>query len=468
MAGAKGDPYAYVIPAGEGQFDPTAAAKLVDVLRTGAVEVHRARTEFRAGERTFPAGSFVVLMAQPFRAYAKDLLETQRYPDRREGGSGAPLRPYDITGWTLPAQMGVDGAWVTRPFTASLERVTAPAVVPGTVTGGGSIYLASSRSNDAFVLANRTWKAGGEVRRATAAFTASGREFPAGSFVLKGLDRAAADAVARERGLPVLAVDSVPAATTRVTPPRIGLYRSWVPNIDEGWTRWVLEQFEFPYRTLLDADVRKGSLRDGLDVIVLPDATDKTILEGNAPGSVPPEFSGGIGVAGAAALEQFVRDGGILVALDSAADLPIELFGLGLRNVLRDVSSHEYSAPGGLLRVTYDPSQPLAWGMPREGVVFVEHGPAFEESDHSEEGEEEPALGPTGRPAPRVAAHFPDRDVLYSGWLLGESKIARKAALVEASVGKGRIVLFAFRPQFRGQPHATFKVLFNALLLPPS
>jgi len=215
--------------------------------------------------------------------------------------------------------------------------------------------------------------------------------------------------------------------------------------------------------------VRKGSLRDGLDVIVLPDATDKTILEGNAPGSVPPEFSGGIGVAGAAALEQFVRDGGTLVALDSAADLPMELFGLGLRNVLRDVSSHDYYAPGGLLRVTYDPAQPLAWGMPREGVVFVEHGPAFEEdTGHDEEGEEVPARGPTGRAAPRVAAHFPDRDVLYSGWLLGESKIARKAALVEASVGKGRIVLFAFRPQFRGQPHATFKVLFNALLLPPA
>ena len=468
-AGTKGDPYAYVIPAGEAQFDPTAAAKLVDVLRTGAVEVQRARAEFKAGERTFPAGSFVVLMAQPFRAYAKDLLETQHYPDRREGANGPPLRPYDITGWTLPAQMGVEGSWVARPFDAALERVTAPANAPAAVSGAGGLFLVSPRANDAFLLANRTWKARGEVRRATSAVSAGGREFPSGTFILKGLDRGAAEAVARERGLPVTAVDSMPSGAVELKAPRIGLYKSWVPNIDEGWTRWVLEQFEFPYRTLADADVRKGSLRDRLDVVVLPDAAAKTILDGNAPGSVPPEFTGGIGLAGAAALEAFVREGGTLVALDSAADLPIDLFGLGVRDVLRGVPNQEYYAPGGLLRVAYDPSHPLAWGMPKEGVVFVENGPAFEEEAfRSEEGEEQPPAAPTGRPQPHVVARFPDKEVLYSGWLLGEPKIAKKAALVEVPVGKGRVVLFAFRPQFRGQPHATFKVLFNALLLPPS
>jgi len=107
--------------------------------------------------------------------------------------------------------------------------------------------------------------------------------------------------------------------------------------------------------------------------------------------------------------------------------------------------------------------------MPKEGVVFVENGPAFEEeASHSEEGEEQPPAAPTGRPQPHVVARFPDKEVLYSGWLLGEPKIAKKAALVEVPFGNGRVVLFAFRPQFRGQPHATFKLLFNALLLPPS
>jgi hypothetical protein len=467
-AGTKGDPYAYVIPAGESQWDPTAAARLVDVLRTGAVEVHRAGAEFKAGDKTFPRGSFVVPMAQPFRAYAKDLLETQRYPDRREGANGPPLRPYDITGWTLPAQMGVEGTWVAKPFDASLQPVTGPAAAAATLSGAGDLYLVSARANDAFLLANRTWKAGGEVRRATAAFSVGGHDYPAGTFVLKGLDRGAVEAVARQKGVPVAAVEAAPsgAATALVKAPRIGLYRPWVPNMDEGWTRWILEQFEFPYRTLLDADLRKGGLRESLDVVILPDATAKSILDGNAAGSVPPEFTGGIGLAGSAALEEFVRQGGTLVALDSAADLPIDLFGLGVRNVLKNVPNQDYYAPGGLLRVTYDQAQPLAWGMPKEGIVFVENGPAFEdEGQRSEEGEEQPAPGPTGRPQARVVARFTDKDLLYSGWLLGEAKIAKKAALVDAPFGQGRVVLFAFRPQFRAQPHATFKVLFNALML---
>jgi len=469
-AGTKGGPYAYVIPAGDAQWDPIAAARLVSVLRTGAVEVQRATADFKAGEKTFPRGSFVVPMAQPFRAYAKDLLETQRYPERREGGSGPPLRPYDITGWTLPAQMGVEGAWIDKPFEAALESVSGPAVSPGGVSGSGGVLLASPRSSDAFLLANRAWKAGGEVRRAKAAFTAGGHDFPAGAFVLKGLDRGAAEGLARERGLGIVAVESLPSADTVVVkPPRIGIYQSWVPNIDEGWTRWILEQYEFPYRTLRDADLRKGALGEGLDVIVLPDAPAKSILEGNAAGTVPPEFTGGIGLGGVAALEQFTREGGTLVALDSAADLPIDLFGLGVRNVLKGVSNQEYFAPGGLLRVGYDTSQPLAWGMQKDGVVFVENGPAFEEArPRDDEGEEQPALAPTGRAEPKTAARFADKDVLYSGWLLGESKIAKKASLVEAPFGKGRVVLFGFRPQFRGQPHATFKGLFNALLLPPS
>jgi hypothetical protein len=345
--------------------------------------------------------------------------------------------------------------------------MTGPAVMSAAVTGAGGLYVVSARANDAFLLANRTWKAGGEVRRVTAAFSERGQEYPAGTFVLKGLERAAVETVARERGLSVVAVESAPAAAAVVRAPRIGLYRPWVPNMDEGWTRWLLEQYEFPYRTLVDADLRKGGLRDALDVVVLPDATAKSILDGNAPGSVPPEYTGGIGIAGTAALEEFVRKGGTLVALDSAGDLPIDLFGLGVRNVLKNVSNQDYYSPGGLLRVTYDQGQPLAWGMPKDGVVFVENGPAFDEDGaRSDEGEEQPAAGPTGRPQPRVVARFVDKDVLYSGWLLGESKIAKKGALVDAPFGQGRVVLFGFRPQFRAQPHATFKVLFNALLLP--
>jgi hypothetical protein len=465
--GQRGKPYAYVIAAD--QRDPGAAARLVAALRTGGVELQRARAGFTVGKRKFDAGSVVVPMAQPFRAYAKDLLEVQRYPERRTGASGQPQTPYDITGWTLPAQMGVEGTWVDEAFTAPLDPVASPAdVFPGTVSGSGGVLLLDARANGAFALANRALAGGGEVRRATTEFNASGRTFVPGTFLVRGLDRPTADALARTRGVRVAAVERAPSvATVTVAPVRIGLYKPWVANMDEGWTRWLLEQYEFPYRNLADADVRRGGLRAEFDVIVLPDASADSLLEGHLRGSVPPPYAGGLGLPGAAALDQFVREGGTLVALDSASDLPLDLFGLDVHNALKGVPRGDYFAPGGLLRVAFDPKEPLAWGLPADGIVFVENGPAFEENSLEDaEGEEVPALVQTDRPKVRFAGRFAEKDVLFSGWLLGESKIAGKGALVEVPHGRGRVVLIGFRSQFRAQPYGTFKALFNALLPP--
>jgi hypothetical protein len=305
------------------------------------------------------------------------------------------------------------------------------------------------------------------VRRATAAFTAAGRSFEPGAFVIEGgLERAAAESLARTRGVNVVALATAPEVTTvALKPTRVGLYKSWVANMDEGWTRWLLEQHGFPFHTVADADVRRGGLASAFDVVVLPDASVKSLLDGHVDGSVPPEYETGLGLAGASALEQFVRDGGTLVTLDSSSDLPLDLFDLGVRNVLRTLPRQEYYAPGGLVRIVFDPAQPLAWGLSKDAIAFLESGPAFaEESLDDDEGEESPALAPTGRPKPRFVARFAEKDVLYSGWLLGESKIAGKGAVVEASLGRGRVVMIGFRPQFRAQPYGTFKVLFNALL----
>jgi zinc carboxypeptidase len=467
-AGRRGKPFAYVLAAD--QRDPGAAARLVDALRTGGVEVRRVSSGFEAGGRRFEAGAVVVPMAQAFRAHAKDLLEVQRYPERREGPSGAPQQPYDITGWTLPAQMGVEGIWVEDPFEATLEPVTdGAAAFPGSLTGSGRVLLVDARANGAFVLANRALAGGGTVRRATASFKAGGRALGPGAFIIEGgLDLSTAQALARTHGVAAVAADTAPeVAAMALRTARIGLYKPWVANMDEGWTRWLLEQHEFPYRNLADEDVRRGGLRAAFDIIVLPDAPVRSLLDGHLPGSVPPEYAGGLGLEGALALKDFVQEGGTLVTLDSSSDLALDLFGLGVRNILRTVPRQEYYAPGGLLRVMFDPAQPLAWGMPTDAFAFVENGPAFAEAALTdEEGEETPALAPTGRPAPRFVGRFAEKDVLYSGWLLGESKIAGKGAVVEAPLGRGRVILIGFRPQFRAQPYGTFKVLFNALLQP--
>jgi Zinc carboxypeptidase len=466
-AGEKGGPFAYVIPAA--QRDPGALARFVDALRRGGVDVRRATAEFTAGGAAYPAGTLVVPMAQPFRAYAKDLLEAQRYPDRRQGPNGPPLRPYDIAGWTLPAQMGIAGAFVDAPFEATLEPLVAP-FAPGRLEGSGPVLLLDAGADDAFAAANRALKAGASVARAGEAFDAGGRRFEAGAFVIEGLSHETALALVRERNLVAVAVSAAPEVKLQpVRARRVGLYRSWLPNADEGWTRYVLEEFEFPYRTLRDADVRKGGLERDYDVIVLPDASARQLLDGNLPGSVPPEYAGDIGVEGALALKRFVLAGGTLVALDSAADLASELLGTGVRNVLRDVPSSQYYCPGSLLRVDVDTRQPLAWGLPKQLFAFVENGPAFEDELAAGQGHERPdrpgpTRGPTGREPSRAIARFAQKDVLYSGWLLGESHIAGKLALVETPLGAGRVVLVGFRCQFRGQPWASFKVLFNALL----
>ncbi len=463
-SGAKGDPFAYVIP--PTQRDPGAVARLVEVLGVGGVEVKRASRSFRAGEKEWVAGSLVVPMAQPFRAYAKDLLEIQKYPERRVSPSGPPIPPYDITGWTLPAQMGVETVRVDKPFEAPLDPVAENTLSPGRVEGEGGVLVADPAANAAFVLANRVLKIGGKVSRAMSAFKVGGRELPPGAFVFEGDDRAPFEAFARDRGLVLTAIAAPPTGSlVALRAPRIGLYKSWVPSMDEGWTRFVLEQHEFAYTPLLDADVREGNLAGRFDVIVLPDSPANQILRGHAQGGVPPEFAAGLGLEGALALKRFVSEGGTLVALDSASDLPVDLFGLGLRNVLRGVPRSEYFCPGALLRAQADPSHPLAFGLPKEFVVFVENGPAFALDDEpDEDGEEQPPLAPLPGGPPRIVASFAETSVLHSGWLLGEAKIAKKGILAEAPFGAGRVVLVGFRCQFRGQSLSTFKVLFNALL----
>jgi hypothetical protein len=464
-AGTNGGPSAYVIP--KAQRDPGAAARLIDALRIGGVEVKRAAKPFRAGDKDYEDGSYVVPMAQPFRAYAKDLLETQKYPDRRQSANGPPIPPYDITGWTLPAQMGVEGVMVEKPFEASLEPLTSRTSSSGRIEGEGSWIVADAAWNDSFVLANRVWKAGGSVARATAAFNVGSREFAPGAFVFDaGANRSLFEGFASERSVSLTAASSAPSvAKTALRAPRVGLYKPWIASMDEGWTRFVLEQHEFPYTTLVDADVRAGNLGERFDVIVLADSSTSQLLHGNPPGTVPPEFTSGLTVAGAGALQEFVRSGGTLVTLDSASDLPLDVFGLGVRNALKGVPRSEYFCPGGLLRAQADPSDPLTYGVPKDFVAFVENGPAFDvgmESD--DEGEESPALAPLPGGPPRIVARFAETSVLHSGWLLGEAKIAKKGILVEAPYGSGRVVLVGFRSQFRGQSLATFKVLFNALL----
>src|SRR5215213_4770830 len=254
-------------------------------------------------------------------------------------------------------------------------------------------------------------------------------------------------------GIPAAIVDDphmVGGVVRRET--RVGLYKSHVPSMDEGWTRWLFEQKRLGYGSLEDAEVRAGGLRAKYDTIVIPDQSPRSILEGYRKGSMPEELTGGLGKEGVKALREFVEQGGTLVTLNDASDFAIEQFGLPLRDATEGLKRTEFYCPGSILRTVLDTTHPVAKGMPRESIAWVEDSPVFEiKSD------------PAALVRVKIIARYPDSGTpLLSGWLLGEEKIRGKAALVEVGLGSGRIYLFGFRPQYRGQSLATYPLLFNA------
>ena len=496
-------PVAYIIPAP--QHDVPASMAFIDTLMKGGIEVHRATAPLAADGVTYPAGTHAVLLAQPFRPFAKDLLERQVYPDLRAHPGGPPIPPYDTAGWTLAYQMGVTAVPVATPFdtTALVRLETAPraagaiTIAPGSGPWG---YVIDDRANVSALAVNRLLAHGAAVSRLRAPFSPRpGVTLPAGAWVIKVASRGGKALVAPESsrasgdsdmafsrsqpagarnrgpglaalvsrlvedlGLRAWSIDRAPADPTQpIAARRIGLYKSWVANIDEGWTRWLLEQYGFPYATLVDRDVRAGDLRRSFDVIILPRQSPAAIVRGHEPSAssrhdgpsnpVPPEYQGGIGESGVEALKRFVHDGGTLVTLDAASDLPLERFGgvfERIRDVTRGLDRSVFYCPGSVVRITVDINQPVAWGMARESAAYFEASRAFDTADPTVQS---------------IAQYAPADVVLMSGWLLGADRIATRHALLDAPYGAGRVVLFAFPPQFRAQPHATFKLLFNAL-----
>ena len=367
-------PYAYVIPARQ---DSVALGAMLDILRRGDVEIRRALQTFTLQGQRHNAGTYVVVLRQPYAAFAKTLLEVQRYPDRRLYPGGPPERPYDVTAHTLPLLMGVN-AFVAND---SLRVPLSSPVAPRTVAAVPPLRSAERGS-------------GGET-------------------------------------------------------PRIGLYKSYDAAMDEGWTRWVFDNWKVPYSALVDSVVRAGKLRDQFDVIVLPDQPPREILEG-LPRRYPAPYAGGMGPDGSEALRQFVLDGGTLVALNEASRFAIQALLLPVRNVLEAVPEEDFYAPGSIFRLELDTSHAVAAGMPRETIGWFQGGPAFEALDST---------------VARVIGRWPQDPtrILLSGWVLHPDRIAGKAAVLELQQGAGRVILFGIRPQYRGQTIATYPLLFNSL-----
>ncbi|MDE0041330.1 MAG: peptidase M14, partial [Candidatus Poribacteria bacterium] len=461
-------PRAFLVP--PDQRDPDAALKMLEVLQRGGVRVRQAINRFSADGIEYPSGTFVISMAQPFRAHAKDLLEIQRYPRRRPSAKAPPERPYDIAGWTLPLQMGVNVIEVVNQFEAHTGLLKDIPKLSGILHSVPEpvAFLFKNRTNVEAIAVNRLLnrlnaegESGGTetLSWCTRKFAVRGQGFPRGSILIRtsripGHIASELEELADSLGIEIYALDVTPPEEdlSPLRLPRLGLYKPWVANIDEGWTRWVLEQHEFSYRTLTDAEIRGGRLAERYDAIILPDMSASKIIQGHAPGSLPPEYVGGIGNLGAANLRTFAENGGTLICLNNACELPTKYFGLEVINVVESNQANAHASkkdvffcPGSLLRVFIETAHPIGYGLDREMAVFFKSGPVFE------------ARGG------KTIASYPNFHPLMSGWIEGEKRIRQKAAALEINIGKGHVVLFGFKPQHRAQSHGSFKLLFNAI-----
>jgi hypothetical protein len=463
----KEPPYAYILPGD--QADPGALAILLNRMILLGVEVHRAEAPFVCDGLTYPAGTFVIPVAQPFGLFVKNIFEEQKYPDLRKYPDlwqglveskpfeGAPFEAYDMMGWTLPYQFGVSSIPANSPVEAKFSPQKEVKTAPGKIEGRASFgYLWSSSENAGYTALNRVLKAGGRASRTKKEMVLQGRTFPPGSIVVpaSGVKADLVEQIARELEVRVVGLADRPnVETSEVRKPRLAIYQSWLGSAEEGWTRFVLDRHEFAYDVVHDADIRAGKLGAKYDVLIMPDyGSGQSVVEGYAKGTMPPPFVGGITPGGLRNLRLFAEEGGTIVFLNGICDMAVEMFQAPARNVLKGVKPQDFLCSGSIVRLVADPAHPLAYGLGKESAGVFADSLAFDIA---------PSFG--AKKEAKSVVQYAGDNLLMSGWIHGEKLIKDRSAVLDVAYEKGRLVLLGFAVQFRGQPYGTFKLLFNAI-----
>jgi hypothetical protein len=518
--GKKEAPFAYIIP--QDQRDPVAAVELLRRLAFSGVRVSQLMSPVTLDNATYPAGTWVVPTDQEFAAFAREVLNVQKYPDLRQYPGGPPLRPYDAAGWTLPLQMGVRCIAASTPLTNEMRakmkllgtkpdpklkptpynmavindpapfdsapgigfnsNSTAAAIVPppGKVIGSGPALAVDPAQNNAYRAINRAWKQGGSVQ-----FVSGGQS----RYLITGLSESAQSELVNSLAL---VAERTAASGTPLKKPRIGLFQPWTGSMDEGWTRWTIEQYGFEFISLHPEDFH-GSLRDRVEVVILADDARIPVAgsggRGDAGGrgagmaqaggrgqavaagtaaqagaaaqaaggrgggagrAVRPEYAYNLTEEDLQGFEQFIRGGGTLVCFNSAYRFAVQQFKLPVKNAVEGLRPEDFFLRGSLVEVITDATHPVMAGMPEKAAVFVDGSPVFDTLE--------------GFKGKILAKYQETGSPLLSGYLIGEKYLQGKAAALDVELDKGHVILFGFRPQWRGQPFGTFKVVFNSAL----
>ena len=447
---------ALVIPAE--QHDKLTSVKMVNTLLQSGIKIYKADNAFNAERKKFSEGSYIIPLSQPKMGLIKNLLTETHYSDNywTRNNNGAPLRPYDLATHTMSEFMGVYTEELTTSPKGNFTFLTEQDKIEGNVKKGNAGYWFDGRQNAAFKAVNMLLNEGLSVKR----YDSDNEELNKGDFII---ERGAEGKISEIAGM--TGVDFYPLQqfdknkSHEVKRGRIGLFqRYYGGNMDEGWTRLCLENFDFSYQTLRSEEIKEGNLISKYDVIILPDDSKEHItgnyenIKSIKPEDYPEKYRSGIGKEGVEALKEFVNQGGTLTVLGNSYEFAVESFDLNIRNVTKGLSSTEHFCPGSTLKAEFDNSHPLAYGMPDEGLILNIYSPAF-------------AVTP-GRFNDNYTTivRYKDKNLLKSGWLIGEEKITGKSAMLAASYGKGEIVLIGFRAQNRDQTDGTFKLLFNTII----
>jgi len=492
-------PYAWVFP--PEQRDPARLAYLVDQLRQQRIEVRRLTAEAKLGAKTWPAGTWVVRMDQPYRNLAVNLLEEQKFP------ADEPNPPYDDVAWTWPLLYGVAGEPVTdkKIFDAAMEPVAADVVAEGKVEGAGEIFLLRDTGQTS-LLAARVLLGTNQVDAAETAFTAGGVSYPAGSWIVQA-PREAVEEVARRTGLSFAAAASLPDVRRHLLDlPRLAVLHNWIDTQDAGWVRYIFDRDKIPYTLINDDDLKRGSLAGRFDVILFPQTggSFSDLVHGIDPKFGPlaythtaefpshgvpdasEDITGGMGFEGLLNLQKFLQEGGVLIALGDAGTLPVD--GGLVRDASR-VPPGGLNNPGSELRAkVLRPEHPIAYGYETLTSVFRGNGALFDvprwersrvvlqfgtkeedkddkdSKDGKDKIEEEDLEAPAAPAAKAEPAKKEDNRLVLSGFVRGEDAINGKPAILDLPAGKGRVILFSFNPLHRYLNLADFRFVYNALL----
>ncbi len=474
------DARGYILSADQPDF-PT-AVKFINALIKAGIEIDQATASFTVNGKTYPAGSYVVRTDQAFRPHILDLFEPQDHPNDFQYEGGPPIAPYDSAGWTLAYQMGVQFDRVLDGVQGPFRKLPLGALEKpptGKISGKGSGYLISHKINDSFILTNRLLKAGAEVYWLKDGVSGQENMGPGTLYIpAKGAAEGIVEKSAAQLGFTAQAVSRKPTGELlKLAPVRVALWDRYGGSMPSGWTRWLFEQFEFPFDVIYPKTLDDGNLRSKYDVIVFvsgaipnPNAgagTPRGGGGGNAlsPDRIPEEFHSMLGAVTAdksiPQLKSFLESGGTVLTIGSSTSLAQHL-GLPITSALTEkaadgtekpLTRNQYYVPGSILKAAVNSSHPLAWGMDDQASVFFDNSPVFRLGPDAEAKGVKPILW------------FDSATPLQSGWAWGQKYLENGVAVAEAKVGEGKLFLMGPEINFRAQPHGTFKLLFNGLYL---